>query len=186
MAVPLFVADEATLKERLRLSAVPASALDTEAIIDEAILRARIRFYKALGTARVNELLAIAFTELPTTDDEVLRAQAFSTEIKMVQADLLRSLPNAFMDASGEVNHMWNETPILRERGFSDLSEELRRLEDEITSGLVDLAAPNDMECNEVQTFDGTPDPYTGWNGSAPRVGRSLKYPYGTNQPAED
>ena len=54
MAAPLFVADEGSLKERLRLSAIPATALDTEAIIDEAILRVRVRFYRELGTARTN------------------------------------------------------------------------------------------------------------------------------------
>ena len=185
MAAPLFVADEATLKSALRLSAVPASALDTEAIIDEAILRARLRFYRDLGSARTNELVALPYTALPTTDDEVLRALANTVEVKMVKCHLLRDLPTTFMDASGDVNARWNEEAPVREYG-ADMEEELRRCEDEIVAALVDLAAPNTLDCDEVQVFDGTPDCQTSFPTNTPRVGMSLKGSSGVNPPAED
>lgn len=186
MAAPLFVADEDTLKSALRLSAVPASALDTEAIIDEAILRARLRFYRDLGAARTNELVALPFTDQPTTEDEVLRALANTVEVKMVKCQLLRDLPNTFMDASGDVNHRWQEEAPTRERGGFELEEELKRCEEEIIAALTDLAAPATLDCDEVQTFDGTPDCQTSFPTNTPRVGLSLKGNGGVNPPAQD
>jgi hypothetical protein len=186
MAAPLFVADEATLKERLRLSAVPASAMDTEAIIDEAILRARLRFYRALGTARTNVLVALPFTELPTTEDEVLRALATTTEVQIVRCELLRLLPNTFMDASGDVNARWNEEAPVRERSSMEMDEELRRCEQEITAALEELADSSGVECDDVQTWDGTPDCQTSFPPNTPRVGMSLKGSGGVNPPSED
>ncbi len=175
MATPLFVADEATMKERLRLSAVPATALDTEAIIDEAILKARLRFYTDLGAARTNELVAMAFTETPTTEDGILRAICNTTEVTLVRCELLRTLPNTFMDASGDVDHRWNEEAPVRERGSFELDEELKRCENEVVDAMVKLAAPNTTNCDEVQTFDGTAD------YPAPNVGVSLKQNYYRN-----
>jgi hypothetical protein len=186
MAAPLFVANEATLKERLRLSAVPASALDTEAIIDEAILRARLRFYRSLGTARTNVLVALPFTELPTTEDEVLRALATTTEVQMVRCELLRLLPNTFMDASGDVNARWNEEAPVRERSSMELDEELRRCELDITAALEELADSSGVSCDDVQVWDGTPDCQTSFPPNTPRVGMSLKGSGGVNPPSED
>lgn len=187
MALPLFVADEAALKSALRLSAVPASALDTEAIIDEAILRARLRFYRDLGATRTNELVAMTFTDQPTTDDEVLRALANTVEVKMVKCQLLRDLPNTFMDASGDVNSRWNEEAPTRERGGFELSDELKRCENEIVAALTDLAAPETLACDEVQVFDGTPDCQTSFPTNTPRVGMTLKNPTSsTNLPTQD
>jgi len=186
MAAPLFVTDEPTLKERLRLSAVPATALDTEAIIDEAILRARVRFYTDLGADRANELAAISFSETPTTDEGILRALAFTTEVKLVYRELLRLLPNAFMDASGDVNHRWQEEAPVRERGAFELDEEIKRIENEIADAMMKLAAPNDTQGDQVQTFDGTPDEQTSFPENTPRVGMSLKGSRGVNPPRED
>ena len=186
MAAPLFVADEATLKSALRLSAVPASALDTEAIIDEAILRARLRFYRDLGVARTNVLVALPYTVLPTTEDEVLRALANTVEVKMVKCQLLRDLPNTFMDASGDVNSRWNEEAPTRERGSFELGDELARCEQEIVAALTDLAAPDTLDCDEVQVIDGTPDCQTAFPANTPRIGQSLRGPSGVNPPVED
>lgn len=186
MAAPLFVADEATLKSALRLSAVPASALDTEAVIDEAILRARLRFYRDLGSARTNELVALTYTDQPTTDEEVLRALANTVEVKMVKCQLLRDLPNTFMDASGDVNARWNEEAPTRERGSFELGDELARCENEIVAALVDLADPNAVDCDEVQVIDGTPDRQTSFPPNTPRVGMTLKYPRCDNILPED
>jgi hypothetical protein len=186
MASPLFVADEATLKAALRLSAVPASALDTEAIIDEAILRARLRFYRDLGVVRTNVLVALPYTETPTTEDGVIRALANTVEVKMVKCQLLRDLPNTFMDASGDVNSRWNEEAPTRERGSFELNDELARCEQEIVADLVDLAAPNTLDCDEVRVIDGTPDCQTSFPANTPRVGMALKGPSGANPPAED
>lgn len=186
MAAPLFVASETVLKAALRLSAVPASALDTEAIIDEAILRARLRFYTDLGAARTNELVALPFTDQPTTLDGVLRGLCNTTETKLVYCALLRLLPNTFMDASGDVNSRWNEEAPTRERGGFELEDELRRCENEVVEAMIQLADPNIVICDEVQVFDGTPDRQTSFPANTPRVGRTLKGPSGVNLPRED
>jgi hypothetical protein len=174
MAAPLFVADEATLKSRLRLSAVPASALDTEAIVDQAILDARVRFYRHLGATRVAAILTTAFTETPTTDAQVVRALAFSTEVKMVRCILMRTLPNTFMDASGDVDHRWNEEAPIREMG-AEREQELDRCDREVEAALLELEGDADGTCSEVQMYDGTPDCQTSFPANTPRIGRSLK-----------
>ena len=184
MAAPLFVASEAVLKERLRLSAVPASALDTEAIIDEAILLARVRFYSDLGAARTNALVLIPFSETPTTESGLLRAIANTTEVKLVYCSLLRMLPNTFMDASGDVNSRWNEEAPT-DGGF-ELEAELKRCENEIVEAMMRLADPNAVECDEVQVYDGTPVRQTTFPENTPRVGMSLKGPSGITPPRED
>lgn len=186
MALPLFVADEATLKASLRLSAVPASATDTEAIIDEAILRARLRFYRTLGTGRVTAILATAYTDQPTTEDEVIRALAATVEVKMVHCQLLRALPNTYMDASGDVNARWNEEAPTRERGFSELDAELMRCEREITAALDDLIEPDLGGCTGLKVYDGTPDLQTSFPPNTPRVGLTLKPPYHSRRPSTD
>jgi hypothetical protein len=177
MAAPLFVTDEATLKSRLRLSAVPASAADTEAIIDQAILDARVRFYRALGASRVAAILTTAFTETPTTDAQIVRALAFSTEVKMVRCILMRTLPNAFMDASGDVDARWNEEAPLREMG-AEREEELARCEREVEAALLELEEPGLDNCSDVQMYDGTPDRQTSFPANTPRIGQTLRPRY--------
>lgn len=175
MAAPLFVPTEDALKSKLRLSAVPDSALDTQAIIDEAILRARVRFFRALGTARVQALLATAYTESPTTDDQVMRALAATTEVKMVYCALLRMLPNTFMDASGDVDARWNEEAPVRERTSTELDSELKRCENEIQADLLSLEENETDPCeSEIQAYNGTPDLQTSFPPNTPRVGTSL------------
>ena len=179
MAAPLFVADLETLLKKLRLSSVPDSALDSLSIIDEAVLRARVRFYRDLGTARTNELVALAFTETPTDDDGISRALANTVEVRMVYCELLRLLPNTFMDSSGDADERWNEEAPLRERGGGALEDELRHCENQIVSDLLALADDSLDECDEAQVFDGTAD------CPAPRVGMSLKN-FGRRSTSED
>jgi hypothetical protein len=159
--VALFAASDADVKARLRLSSVPSSATDTAAIIDEAILGARLEFHRRLGQTRVNRLLAFAVVAAPSSDEEVLRALAAQTEVKLVRVQLLRELPNAFMDASGDLNKRWNEEAPFRERPRSDREREIVRLHEEIEQAMQMLArdegeSPGDER--SVFTFDGTPE----------------------------
>lgn len=159
MTDPLFVQDLATLKSLLRLSGVPSSATDTLAIIDEAILKARLSFYRRLGQQRVGILLATAYDANPTGEDGVLRALANVVETKLVYVELLRKLPNQFMDASGDANRRWNEEAPFRERGSSDAQLEINRLLDEIEEDMQMLEGSESL-ADEVsyKVFDGTPD----------------------------
>ncbi len=170
MTDPLFVADLDTLKAKLRLSGVPPQATDTLAILDEAILRARLAFLRRLGPQRVGVLLALSFNENPLTEEEVLRALANTTETKQVYVELLRKLPNQFMDASGDANRRWNEEAPFRERGPTEMQSEVQRLLDEIEEDMEMLAGEEVLgEESQFKTFDGTP------NCTPPRPGDSIR-----------
>lgn len=170
MTDPLFIADLATLKTQLRLSGVPASATDTNEIINQAILHARLAFYRRLGGQRVTTLLAIGFVDNPTTDDEILRAIANQTEATLVMCYLLRHLPHAWMDASGDINKRWNDEAPFREVGTEQVAERVTACESAIEENMQLLDGSEDIGDEvSIQTFDGTPDCPT------PRIGLSLR-----------
>lgn len=159
MTNPLFVADLATLKAKVRLAELP-SVSAANSILDEVILVSRLDFYRRLGTERVTFLLSIAFNENPTTVDEVLRALANAVEVKLVRCHLLRRLPTTFMDASGEVNKTWNEEAPVRELGVLQAEQEIQRCQAEIEADMQILEGETQVgdECSEVKAYDGTPD----------------------------
>jgi len=169
---PLFVADLATLKQLLRLTGVPASAADTLAILDEAILKSRLYFLRRLGADRVAALVAMTFEENPLTADDAVRALANTVEVKLVYSELLRRLPAAFMDASGDLNRRWNEEAPFRERSSFDAKAEILRLHDEVEEDMQILAGEEAVgEESDIRTFDGTP------TFTPPRPGDSLRGP---------
>lgn len=158
MTNPLFVADLPTLKAALRLSGVPSSATDTLAILDESILKARLTFMRRLGTQRVGQLSALAYNANPTTEDETLRALCNVVETKLCYVELLRKLPNQFMDASGDANRRWNEEAPFRERGATSAEKEVQRLLDEIEEDMQMLEGTEGLaDETSIKTFDGTP-----------------------------
>jgi len=157
----LFAEDDAWIKARLRLTSVPVSAEDTHAIIDEGISNARLAFYRRLGRLAVQNVLDIPEVAEPSTDDQVLRTLASLTEVKLVRVFLLRELPNAFMDASGDLNKRWNEEAAFRERPRSNLEKEIIRLNEEIEQAMQELEQDGDEspgDVRQVYTFDGTPE----------------------------
>lgn len=158
MTNPLFVQDTPTLKAALRLTGVPSSSTDTLAIIDESVMKARLSFYRRLGVTRVGQLAGITYNANPTTEDEVLRALANVVETKLVYVELLRKLPNQFMDASGTANRVWNEEAPFRERGATSAEKEVQRLLDEIEEDMQMLEGSEDLaDETSIKTFDGTP-----------------------------
>lgn len=154
---PVFVADLATLKTRLRLSGVPLAATDTLGIIDDAVLRARMRFYRRLGAKRVADIVSLTYQEDPTTDDQILRALANSVEVNIVRFELMQTLPTTFMDASGDANKKWNEEALFRERGPTERQKELTRLENQIEEDMQMLALEEELAAESgIQTYDGS------------------------------
>lgn len=176
MTNPLFVADLNALKGKLRLAQLPTSSAAND-ILDEVILVARTDFYRRLGPTRVGQLLAISFNENPTTEDEVLRALANVVEVKLVRCHLLRRLPTAFMDASGQVNKTWNEEAPVRELGVLQAQEEIERCQQEIERDMELLEGEQTIgdECR-VKSFDGTP------NFQRPQLGATVR-PWLTKPP---
>ena len=157
----LFAASDADVKARLRLSSVPSSSTDTAAIIAGAILDARLEFYRRLGQSRVDRLLAFSVVAAPASDEEVLRALAAQTEVKLVRVQLFRELPNAFMDASGDLQKRWSEEAPFRERPRSDREREIARLNEEIEQAMQMLARDEGETPGDERTvfiYDGTPE----------------------------
>ena len=136
--VPLFAPSREALITRLRLNnTVSDSGI---ACIDQAIEQVRAQFYRRLGRVRISQLLQMSYTENPTTDDGVLRALAYTTEVLWMRYFLLRSMPTMFADNASEVPAVWNQEGFVR--GTSPgTSSELRRLESEIEAALAELQA---------------------------------------------
>lgn len=168
MTDPRFVADLATLKEKLRLSKLPTDSA-ANALLDEAILSARLDFYRRLGKARVDFLLAITFTDDPSSEEEVLRALANAVEVKLVRVRLMRTLPVMFADSSGTANKAFNEEAPFREGGISSTDKEIKRIESEIEEDFQMLAAEETQgaEAN-WRVFDGSPE------NTPPRPGETV------------
>jgi hypothetical protein len=122
-------------------------------MIEGETLNARLRFIRRLGLTRVNTLVAYNYEEDPATEQDVLRALANSTEIKMVRLNLMRVLPTAFMDGSATLQQ-WNQEAPFRSASQSDLSVEMQRLDAEIEEAL-DLLAGDD-EVGSEETIQGT------------------------------
>lgn len=158
MTDPRFVADLDTLKEKLRLTKLPADSA-ANALLDEAILCARMEFYRRLGKVRVDALLDITFNENPESEDEVLRALANSVEVKLVRVRLMRSLPVLFKDSSGDANTAWNEEAPFREGGMSSTDKEIKRIEAEIEEDfqMLNVEESQGAESN-WRVFDGSPE----------------------------
>lgn len=139
---PLFCADLATLKAKLRLSGL-AAASDADAIVNEAILTVRLSFVRHLGLSRVTALVALPFSEAPTTENEILRAVANVTEVEWVRFELMRTLPVLFQDASGDKGDIWNREAPFRQSGQSDLKRQADALYATILTNLELLSGDN-------------------------------------------
>jgi hypothetical protein len=137
MSNPVFHANRAALKSKLRLTG--SAAQDAEAILDQTIQEVRIGFYDFLGSSRVEKILAMPFSENPTTREGVMRLKAMTTETKWVKMLLLRALPVLFMDASGDSLEAWNDEAMTRQASQSDLAREINRLNTDVQDALKDL-----------------------------------------------
>lgn len=154
-SAPLFVADLATLKSRLRLSGLPSGG-DGEALYDEALVRVRTGFYRRLGVSRVDEILAITYEPDAATAEEVLRATANSAEVKWVYIALCDLMPTLFMDASGASTEVWNTEGAFRQGRPS--ASRLQDLKNDLETDLAYLeGSPDDGASLRSATID--PDP---------------------------
>lgn len=169
MTDPLFVADLDALKAELRLSELPSST-DANTILDRAILDARISFNRRLGGDRVSALVAITEVPNPGTDEEILRSLASSVEVRLVRCYLMRTLPHAFMDASGDINKRWNEEAPFREKPAFDIDQEIERCMTQLEEDFQMLALEDQLGSERsARVYDGKPD------CPPPRPGDSLR-----------
>jgi len=146
---PLFVADAATLRTSLRLSALNETASDAGALVDDAVREVRLGFARRLGLPRVTELVAMTYDPTggaPTTDDEMLRECANLTEILWVKKLLLTRLPTVFRDSSGEARLDFNTEALTRETAEADRQTEIERLNASVEDNLDFLAGRESVQ----------------------------------------
>lgn len=155
---PLFSASVDVIRSKLRLSGVPTTG-DAESIIDDAVLEVRSGFVRELGAARVTALQAIAFTENPSTSDEVLRATANQTEVKWVKLVLMRSLPMRFLDGNADETQAYFDEALFRHMSAEQIDAERVRLNNEIQTNLCLLQGTTDCAASGgVQVLTLEPD----------------------------
>lgn len=145
---PLFVDTLANLKSKIRLSGVPATS-DADDIINEVILTVRSGFYRELGAARVAALVALPFSETPTTDDQILRAVANVTEVKWVRCELIRLLPTMFKDGNADATQVFHDEALFRDTTANELDQERLLCMEEIRQNL-DLLAGDEEIASEA------------------------------------
>jgi hypothetical protein len=134
--VPLFVATEAALKARLRLSGVSG---DGQAVLDDVVREVRVGFYDRLGLDRIDAILVTGTTSSPTTAAELERVKAENIEAKWVKAQMLREMPVLFMDAAAPQQN-WNDEGLTRQASRDQTTKEYERLMLDVEDGLRDLA----------------------------------------------
>ena len=138
VTTPTFIATTSLLQKQLRLSGLHKAG-DGEAIFQSAMLEVKTGFIRELGSARVAVLVALSFSENPTTADQALRSVANQTELKWVRAVLIRTLPTLFLDASADKSQVWEDEGAFRSTPAGQLDVERERLENdvEINMGLL-------------------------------------------------
>ena len=132
-AAPLFLATNAILLEKLRLSDMEAGG-SGESIVDQAIGRARLDFYRRLGGDLVATLVALTPNATPTTEDEIKRFQAEDLEVMLVRADLLRNLPSLWADSSADAGDVFQGEEAYK-ANTERVNNELDRLATDIENG---------------------------------------------------
>lgn len=140
MSNPLFLTDVAAMQQELKLRGIPATGDDALVVLADAILQARLHFYRRLGITRVGQI--VAFTEEyddPTTNDELLRALAKTVEVKLTWCFLSDRLPQNWMDDSGGAWQQYNEQGTFRKMSLRERNEQRERFMLEIEEAMAVL-----------------------------------------------
>lgn len=154
---PLFVATIALLRGKIRLEGAESGS--AEALIDEAVLTVRMEFFRRLTKARVDLILAMTFSETPSSTAEQMRAVANITEVLMVRRELMDTLPVMFQDASGSARDDWNRDAPFRNTAPSDLRRQKDALTAKIEQNLVYLAGDAEETAEPSEVQGGTIEP---------------------------
>jgi hypothetical protein len=89
-------------------------------LFDTAITYVRVQLYNELTATRVDEIVGFDVSDSPSTEQELLRADAIICETMWVRAELLIVLKSYFADETGSAQQDWNELGILRDNNDED------------------------------------------------------------------
>lgn len=173
---PLFM-DLERLSSSLRLGSDISQA--SSVLLEDAVKKARLQFYSALGASRMAELRALSLVADPVTPEQQSRLTAEMCEIVMVRRDLLMTMPTFTMDPHTQ-QEVWNEDGLVRKMTRKERDESIVRLDQEIAAYLTALdtsgAAAAGLNISVPE-------------GKNPRPGRFVfdaAEVFGTTQDAED
>ena len=159
---PLFVSSRTELLAKLRLSGYKDTG-DTAALINQAITRARLEFYKRLAATSVTTLVGYTHSDNPSSTQEVMRAIAEDTEVLLVWYSVLQLLPVQAMD--GDMLEQWNEAAPFRELSPSEVQQHLDRtmaaIDDNFARLEGEISVPDTESVkHRGATFEPTTTPY--------------------------
>lgn len=164
MADPLYQPSRDQLLADLRLSDAETDGT-AQSLINAAIRRARVTFYRRLGVSPATTIAGYTYSEAPTTTNGVLRLQASELEAMLVRRDLLRTLPVLFEDAAAEGGRVFQGEEPFHE-STSDRRKEIERLDNDIEEAFALLTADVTLgEDGAMNTFVSEFDPGTNPTG---------------------
>ena len=149
MAVNPLYSTKADFLKQIRLST--ADDVQTLAVIDIAISKIRLEFFKRLGDTRALEIAAFTGSENPTTEDEILKSYAAVAEVLWTTAFLIDLLPHVFMEGEAGIRQGWNEEPLSRDA--SELAKFKQSLLDQVDSFLGMLEIPENTNSGPNKCF---------------------------------
>lgn len=130
----LFNSSLDALLKRVRIDKAEEPTLT---MVYQAISEVRVGFYSALGIDRVNLIRTYPLVDNPTTDNELMRANAANVEALWVTWVLIPRLPYLFMDNRASVGDSWEDEPLTRDA--SGMFAYLNNLKARIDEALNDL-----------------------------------------------
>jgi len=154
---PLFNADKESLLKRVRIKTKTDE--QTDALVDQVITEVRVAFYTRLGSARVGAIVGFSLVDNPTSENELVRANAANIEALWVTYLLTNRLPYIFMDNTGSVNDNFSDEPLTRDS--SSVQDFRRELKELIDDGLGQLEEPVNTSAGDPKTsMIGAEEPY--------------------------
>lgn len=158
--VPLFQ-DYGYLLQSLRLSGIGMDS-DAQIIVDNAIREAKVYFWKTLGKAQVDSIVAYSASANPSTDQQYIREVALLTEYKLVRVNLLKTMTTSLKDGSAQFWQEWNQEAAFRNSSEFSRQREINGLLEEIEANLSILSGQvSSGEEKRVKVFDNTRDDIT-------------------------
>ena len=149
MAIEPLYNEKSLVLSRLRMTATEDT--DTLTMIDQAIAKVRLDFYRRLTAARALEIEALSSVENPTTTDEILRSVAEVTEIYWIAYKLFCILPHMYIETQFAIKDNFDDVPITRDS--DTLKTFMPCLWKEIEEGLGQLVLPVDNNAGDFQSF---------------------------------
>ena len=159
------------MKQSLRLSGVPdnPTLFDAARMLDDALLGARVEFYRRLAITRVNELVGYSHADEPTNQPQVYRACAELLEVKLVLLKLLPRIRQFLLDSTGSSEDAFQREGLLRDMSGDALTARILELRAEIDSDFAFLEGDTELGDETINATCFEPDE------TPPRPGESLR-----------